>query len=194
MWDRQSPAITYSGDQTSGYDGGSEYFDINIKAFKRRYPTLRYLVFCDNVYSGGRFFSGCLCRAGYMLRDEEDSGQVFEPKTVQSSWAVTCSSRFAYLFAMDLERRDLIWLNMARESQAAIAGTTSMGFLTRYFEMTDVINVASFFEMMASELVDTPQEADVVVSDEDLRELAPPETTEVIRSNDVERIMALMNA
>ena len=27
----QSGAITYSGDQTSGYLGGSEYFDINLR-------------------------------------------------------------------------------------------------------------------------------------------------------------------
>lgn len=33
----QSGAITYSGDETSGYLGGSEYFDINLPEFKAQY-------------------------------------------------------------------------------------------------------------------------------------------------------------
>lgn len=51
----QSGAITYSGDETSGYLGGSEYFDINLTEFKARYSEYRYLIFCDNVYSGKNF-------------------------------------------------------------------------------------------------------------------------------------------
>ncbi len=71
----QSGAITYSGDETSGYPGGSEYFDINLPEFKARYSEYRYLIFCDNVYSR-KNFNECFCKAGYMLRDWEDSGQV----------------------------------------------------------------------------------------------------------------------
>ena len=78
----QAGAITYSGDETSGYSGGSEYFDINIPEFRALYSEYQYLIFCDNVYSGTNF-SKCFCKAGYMLRDWEDSGQVYEPKTVK---------------------------------------------------------------------------------------------------------------
>ena len=37
----QSGAITYSGDETSSYLGGSEYFDINLPEFKARYSEYR---------------------------------------------------------------------------------------------------------------------------------------------------------
>jgi ABC-2 type transport system ATP-binding protein len=67
--------IVYSGDETSGYNGGSEYFDVDIAAFRRTWPDVRYLVFCDNIYSVCHF-NRCFCRAGYMLRKHPDSGEV----------------------------------------------------------------------------------------------------------------------
>lgn len=181
---RQSSAIVYSGDQTSGYYGGSEYFDINVPEFKKMYPAIKYLVFCDNVYSRINF-SQCFCKAGFMLRDEIDSGEVFEPKTVQSSYMINCESTFAYLFGIDLERSELIWLNCARNGNATVAGSTSLDFLTKYFDVTLTMNMYTFFEMMATELVDDPSEAEIVVSD-------IHEGSEVIRSYDYDKVLALM--
>ena len=45
MAGNQSDAITYSGDETSGYKGGSEYFDIKLEEFKKMYPAVKYIVF-----------------------------------------------------------------------------------------------------------------------------------------------------
>lgn len=189
MWGRQSKAITFSGDQTSGYHGGSEYFDIDIPLFKKEHPTIKYLVFCDNVYSGLNF-SSCFCKAGYMTRDAADSGRVFEPKTVKSSFVIDCDSTFAYLFGIDLSNNDFLWLNLARDSSATVAGTTSVGFLTQYFDAASIINMYSFFEMMAASVVSDPLEADVAVTDEPVN---VSESAEIIHSYDFERIMALMN-
>ena len=189
MYQNQSSAITYSGDETSGYHGGSEYFDIQLDEFRAMYPDTRYLVFCNNVYSGINF-GECLCRAGYMLRDNEDSGEVYEPKTVQSAFRVNCESTFAYLFGLDLETDQFIWLNTARNSFSTVAGANDLSYLIDYFHVTDVINVASFFTMMATEVVDDPSLADVVVTN---RKTEVPEGTEVIREYDIERMIALMN-
>lgn len=188
MAGRQSGAITYSGDETSGYYGGSEYFDIDIPKFKELYPKYRYLVFCDNVYSGS-YFKTCFCKAGYMLRDEEDSGKVYEPKTVKSAYVVNCESTFAYLFGIDLFTNEFIWLNVARNSSSRVAGDTSLGFLTDYFHITEIMNVYDLFSMMASEIVENPMEADVVVTD---HETICADYAEIIREYDFERIRALM--
>ena len=185
----QSGAITFSGDQTSGYYGGSEYFDIDLSAFRTEYPDIHYLIFCNNVYSKVPF-SSCFCKAGYMSRDLIDSGQVFEPSTVKSSFIINTNSTFAYLFGVDLETNDFIWLNMARESKAAVAGETGMRFLTDYFHMTDIINIYSLFEMMADELVTDLSEAEVVVTDKDVQ---CKENVLVIREYDTEKMIALMN-
>ena len=188
MAGRKSDAIIYSGDQTSGYYGGSEYFDINVEKFRKQNPDILYLIFCDNVFSQGSF-KECLCKAGFMLRDTMLSGQIYEPKTVESSFTVNCDSRFAYLFGIDLKRNDFVWLNLARDSFAAVAGTTSMAFLTDYFRLTDIINQYTFFEMMAEVVVPGPDDAEVIVTDKS----GPyPEDAEVIREYDFERVIALM--
>ena len=190
MAGRQSDAITYSGDETSGYHGGSEYFDIDIEKVKKRYPEVEYLVFCNNVYSGIPF-SRCICTAGYMLRDINDSGKVFEPKTVKTSFTVDCASTFAYLFAIDLYASEFIWLNTVRDSSAIVAGATPLGFLTKYFDITSVMNVYELFSMMASGIAVIPEGAEVVVTDKIVN---TAEGAEIIRSSDIERIMALMNS
>lgn len=182
--------IVFSGDQTSGYSGGSEFFDIDIDVFREWFPNERYLVFCDNVYTGLPFIA-CDCRAGFMMRDVEDSGEVFEPATVRSSFAITCASTFAYLFAIDFVMREVVWLNVARSGRARVAGTTTMDFLKRYLEVTSVINLYDFACMLATEVVDDPLQADIVLSDDPV---PMREDAELIRSLDTERIVELLNS
>lgn len=190
MAGKQSNAIVYSGDQTSGYNGGSEYFDIDLEKFKKIYPEVKYIIFCNNVFSPVRFCD-CFCKAGYMLRDIEDTGQVFEPKSVESSFIINSDSTYAYLFGIDLVKNDFIWLNVNRNSYAAVAGDSPLAFLMDYFFVTDVINVKSFFEMMAAEIVADPKEADIVVSDK-LDESEIKEGAKLIHSYDFEKMTALM--
>ena len=125
-----------------------------------------------------------------MLRDIEDSGEIFEPKTVRSSFTIDCASRFAYLFGLDLTANEFVWLNIANENGSGIAASDNMNFLTQYFEMTKTFNVFDFFSLMASEITDDPKEAEIAVTDE---ELEAGETTEILRSYDTERMIALLN-
>ena len=189
MAEKQSAAITYSGDETSGFDGGSEFFDIEMDEFRKMYPKVHYMIFCDNVFSRVDF-DKCYCKAGYMTRDLEDSGQVYEPKTVKSSFIVNSAGTFAYLFGIDLKTNEFIWLNMARDSKVAVAGDTGMDFITDYFHVTDIINVHSFFEMMATEVVSDISEAEVVVTN---KEVECADNVQVIREYDIEKMIALMN-
>ena len=188
MAGQQSDAITYSGDETSGYNGGSEYFDINLPEFKARHSEYRYLIFCDNVFSRVNF-NKCFCRAGYMLRDEDDSGEIYEPKTVESAFLVDCESTFAYLFGIDLLKNEFIWLNQARNSIAQVAGNTPLAFLLDYFHVTEIFSVYDFFELMAEEMVEDPLDAEIVVTD---HETVCSDGAEIIREYDFERLRALM--
>ena len=184
-------AVTFSGDQTRGYNGGSEYFDIDFDAVRSTYPTLKYIVFCNNVFTGLPFDS-CLCNAGYMVRDTESSGEFWEPKTVKSSYRITGKSTQSYLFAIDLENRDFVWLNMCKETNQIVAGTDNVSFLAKYIYMTEVINVGRLFRMLATEVVDSVDDADVVVSDEKF-DLPLGENQIQIKSTDTEILIALLN-
>ncbi len=189
MYEKQNNGIVFSGDQTSGRLGGAEYFDINLNRFIKKYPDIRYLVFCDNVYSMVDF-SDCYCKAGYMLRNIHDSGKVFEPKTVKSSFEIKCKSTFAYLFGIDLAAKDFVWLNISRADSVSVAGTTALGFLRNTFNSTYVFNLYEFFTMLATKVVTSPQNADVVVSDD--YQPSDKEQT-IIHSYDFDKIIALLN-
>ena len=189
MASSQSNAILFSGDVTRGYNGGSEFFDIDIDQFCTKYPDVHYIVFCDNVFSGSPF-KACVCTAGYMLRDRVGSGEIFEPKTVQTSYRVNCDSTFALLFAFDLDTSEFVWLNVALNGQARIAGTEEIQFILRYLESTRAMSLRSLIEMMAQEMTEDPAEADLIISD---RELGVPTETPVIHSCDLDKMIALIN-
>ena len=125
-----------------------------------------------------------------MMRDEKDSGEVFEPKTVASSFRITCESTFAYLFGIDLKTNEFVWLNVAREGQQRVAGASEMAFLMDYMDVTECLSLHDFATMLATEVVDRPEDADVVFSDEDL---TLPEGVQQIRSVDFEKVIALLN-
>ncbi len=188
MAENQSEEIAFSGDQTSGYDGGSEFYDVDLRAFKKKRKNIRYLVFCNNVYSGVGF-SHCVCTAGYMLRDSKTSGEIYEPKTVKSSFTINCESTFAYLFALDLKTNEFVWLNVGLDSNQQIAGESAFSFLQPYFEVLDILNLGTLYEMLATELVSSPEDADVIVSDS-LKDI--PEGKDVVHSYDIEKITALL--
>ena len=190
MYNRQSNAVTFSGDQTSGYNGGSEYFDIDIDAVRRRYPEMQYIIFNNNVFSGVPF-GKCVCRAGYMMRDKIDSGEVFEPKTVQTAYTINCDSTYAHLFALDIIYRKIIWLNVSQDSVRRVGACGNYKYLTKYFDLTKYINVYDLFKMKATEVVDDPCQADTVVSDDKMLILDQDKQIQ-ITSRDQEKIMKYM--
>ena len=189
MYGLQSEELLFSGDQTSGYNGGSEYFDVDVLLFKKKYPDVRYLVFCNNVYSY-LTFDKCVCKAGYMLRSLKGTGEVFQPQAVKSSFTINCDSTFAYLFGIDLQTNEFVWLNASRDSSIHIAGVTDVSFLSDYFNAVSVLNVGELFAMLATEVTDDPESADIIVSDEIF---GIPNGKETVRSFDFEKIMALLN-
>ena len=198
---KQGDGMYFSGDQTRGFNGGSEFLDMDINKFKKAYPQIKYLVFCDNVFSGTPF-SECDCKAGYMLRDINDTGNVWEPKALESAYKISGNSTFSYMFAIDMDRNDFVWLNMCKDSMARVAGETDVTFLTKYMNMADVLSTYDLFEMMATEVTDNMKDADVIVSDEEIPTFTQTiqntgETIEiekiVVTSRDTEKILKYLN-
>ena len=190
MWAKQSEGVAFSGDQTRGWYGGSEYFDIDLDEVRRLYPEIHYLVAFDNVYSGTPF-QDCLCTAGYMMRDRLDSGEVFEPRTVKSSFRVSGDTTFAALFAVDLRRDQFVWLNTAIESSCRVAGSQDLDYLLSYLELADIMDLYRFAVLMAQEVVDDPAQADWVFSDAE--GLSLKEGAQLVRPCDQDKVLALLN-
>ena len=197
FWREDSKDVAFSGDETYGYNGGSEYIDFYLRRFTAHHPDFHYLIFCDNIFSSSTF-ANCEAKGGFMLRDELSSGEIYEPKTVQTSYRLTADSTFCYMFAIDLRRREMVWLNIAREGRYAVAGTTDFGFIRDYLESTDVFNAYDLFTAAAKEIVPSPtttlKKADVLVTDDvfyDGLASRDPNLT-VIHSWDLEKMLAII--
>ena len=65
-----------------------------------------------------------------------------------------------------------------------------MDFLLDYFDITDTINVYTFFELMATEIVSDISEAEVVVTNKNVE---CGENVQVIREYDIDKMIQLMN-
>ncbi len=182
-------AVTYSGDQTSGYNGGSEYFDINFDKFKEKYKNVEYIVFTANCYSlleYNKFY----CKAGYMTRDDANAGNIYEPKTVNSAFNVTANGTYCILFAIDLKTNELVWINSAKNGFYAVAGEDKLDFIYKYLETTNVLSVYKLFELANARFVDNVEQADYVVSDQ----VKPVKDTQVlITSYDYSPLIPIIN-
>lgn len=190
MYGKQGEDITFSGDETRGYKGGSEFFDIDLQKFRMRHKNIRYLLFSNNVFSGSDF-KDCYCTAGFMSRDDADAGQVYEPKTVKTSYRINCESTFARLFAIDLATNELIWLNMVENDKHRIAGCGDTSWLIKYLNVANTLNYFNLFSNLASNITIDASDADIVVSDEVGLELKEGAT--MIHSYDIEAVMKCMN-
>ena len=172
--------IQYSGRQVFGSGWMAQYVDIDLQGLSNRFPNVAYVIIeayvypeNEDSYSGSVYF-----RAGFMERDRITSGEPFEPYSVETNYKAAADSTYSYLFAVDLTRKSLVWLNEPHELRESL------------LSMQRSLNMFDFFCMLAEELTDDPMLADVVVSDQILPH-KPDACT--IHSYDTERILALMN-
>ena len=201
MYANNGDDICFSGDETSGYYGGSEYFDINIELFRVKHPEFKYLIFCDNIYTGGGsiHFKDCLATGGFMIREKMEPNtrgrsyngikklEIFDPKTVETSFKLHSDSSFCYMFGIDLEARQMVWIDVTREGNYAIAGETKMDWLLNYMASTKVYNLYDFFTDMASEITNDMSKADIIVTDE-MNECTKNGAKTIVHSWDTEKI------
>lgn len=100
----------HSGDITSAPEGACEFIDIDI-------PSVlsyggRYVVMSVNSYTRQRFSDLPECRAGWMMREHPNSGEVFEPKTVQDRVDVASETAICIPVILDLSQRRVIWADV----------------------------------------------------------------------------------
>lgn len=100
----------HSGDITSAPNGASEFIDIKIKkALEQGY---RYIVMCVNSYSGQNFKNLPECFAGLMIRSKPNSGEIFEPATVENKFDLTSDTKMVIPMVIDLKERTMTWMDL----------------------------------------------------------------------------------
>jgi stress response protein SCP2 len=105
----------HSGDITSAPEGASEFIDVDVAKFVE--AGIRYVVVSVNSFTMQPFCNLPECFTGIMIRQFPNSGEVYEPRTVQMKIDLTSATRACIPMVIDLERRELIWtdLGLTRE-------------------------------------------------------------------------------
>ncbi|PDW05119.1 TerD family protein [Candidatus Viridilinea mediisalina] len=101
----------HSGDIVTAPNGACEFIDLEIESVVR-YGG-RYVVTAINAFTGQPFSTLPECYAGWMLRKEPQSGEVFEPQTVQQKIDVAANTRICIPVILDLVAHQVIWADLA---------------------------------------------------------------------------------
>src|SRR5262249_46822049 len=100
-----------SGDITSAPEGASEFIDIDTE--KIRAFGVRYLIMSVNSYTQQPFYDLPECFAGFMVRQKPNSGEIYEPKTVENKFDLTADTKICLPLIADLQKREIIWTDLA---------------------------------------------------------------------------------
>ena len=182
----------FSGDCTTGFNGGVEYFDFDLAKIREEEPEVAYIISGDNVYSRATF-QQCECYMGYMLRSDLNAGKAFDYSTVSSKFRVTADSSLCATVAIDMAANELVWINMSLNSNERVINPTELLATKRLMGLAKNLNYYDFYTGLASDVVDKIEEADYIVSDKP-DDVAVRDDQVVVRSTDVEKTMALLES
>lgn len=165
----------HSGDITNGGEyngeGVSEFIDVDpVKALNF---GIRYLVFEIYSYTCTPFGQMGHCRFGWMERESADTGEIFEPKTVQMSFDLTANCRTMIPVIFDCKERKFIWCDICGNARTRNGGnnlesnlvdTTLLCYGLANMCKIDMYTAIFFNTEARGERVDNPEEADIIFS------------------------------
>jgi hypothetical protein len=167
----KSLGACHSGDITSAPNGASEFIDVSIsKALK----SGRYVAMSVYGFSGQPFCDLPECFAGWMSREHANSGEIFEPKTVENRIDVTSNSRICVPAVFDLKERRVIWADLAVNTRSLYASgfrnSRSVGSMVKAIAKLNRPSLYDLFLMHVQgrgELVERKEDADLIFSMEE---------------------------
>jgi len=104
----------HSGDITSAPQGASEFVDIDLNAVRE--SGVRYLVCSIQSYTGVPYCDLPQCYMGWMAREKPDSGEIYEPATVQDKLDLASDSRISIPMVVDLVEETIVWADLSLRS------------------------------------------------------------------------------
>jgi len=90
----------HSGDITSAPDGESEFIDIEISKCLKQ--GIRYVLMSVNSFTNQPYCDLPICFAGFMVRQFPNSGEIYDPLTVENKFDLTANTRIAIPLIIDL--------------------------------------------------------------------------------------------
>jgi hypothetical protein len=101
----------HSGDIVDAPQGAAEFIDMDIN--RTLEGGARYIVVSLNSYTQQPYCDLPECFTGWMARSRANSGEIFEPKTLQDKVDVAANTRICIPMIIDLAERQVIWSDIA---------------------------------------------------------------------------------
>ena len=160
----------HSGDIVDAPNGASEFIDISLS--KTREMGVRYIVMTLNSYSQQPYCDLPECFAGWMARQKAESGEIYEPKTVQDRLDLTANTRIALPLLIDLVENRVVWCDMALRRNPAYVNNVhgNLKGINVTLQALTHLNKPTLHELFTlhaqarGELIATPEGADTVFS------------------------------
>lgn len=168
-WNLRDEGCYHSGDITTAPKGACEFIDVDVPTLLKR--GVRYVTMAINSYTTQPYCDLPECFAGWMGRNEPNSGEIFEARTVQDKVDLATDATMVVPMIFDLVERQMIWADLGLKSKAGINNVHSnkKGLALMGKAITDLRkpNLYDLFSMHAEArgtLVKSPGKAKTVFS------------------------------
>ncbi len=160
----------HSGDIVDAPNGASEFIDITLDRMQAR--GIRCVVMTLGGYTPQPFCDLPECFAGWMSRLEPQSGEIYDPRTVQDRLDLTAESRIAIPLLVDVADRTLIWCDMALRSNPKWVNNVqgNLGGIALSLQALTSLKKPTLYDLFLlhaqarGTVVDTSEEAETVFS------------------------------
>lgn len=167
----------HSGDITNGGSlngkGVAEFIDVDIDAVAE---NGRYIVFQVYNFTGQNYSTLENCRFGWMEREDVQSGEIFEPTTVNMVMDVNAEGKTAIPVIFDCVERKFIWcdMNLGIDSshrgginlESNISGVTATCYAMTHLNKPNLYDLAMLNAMARGTVVGSRNEADIIFSND----------------------------
>ncbi len=183
--------ILFSGDITGRQ--GSEFYDINLDALAAKgykYVIQTFHGYCDKLNSGEIY-------AGYQNKDNLQT-KAWDAKNIETEFRVQGDSRGCIAFAIDIQSREVIILNLIVDDDGRIVNPQGFKTIEKYLNPDYLDITIGTVASCRGNIVENPIDADVVfddtfvqpepVDDEDIQN-----EYKIIRSWETEKLVSLIN-
>lgn len=166
----------HSGDITNGGssdgNGASEFLDCNINTLKE--AGIRYIVYQVYSYTEQHFCDMPHVSFGWMGRNGLDSGEIYEPSTVEQKLDLCSDASVCIPAIFDCYEREFIWCDMNIKSNTSWSNNVEGNFNTVtgtcasivYMNKVDMYFLAYLHANARGKLVETREEADIIFSND----------------------------
>lgn len=115
-WNQARDWSTYSGDKlVYPGDSAAEYIDVNVEKLMKSYPDAVWAAMTVQSWSGWPMKNVDFV-AGAMLRGDGDSGEVFDPRTLNTVFKPSTESTQSVPLAVNLKNMKMYWIDSSNGS------------------------------------------------------------------------------